>query len=148
VETAARNDRGRGAGRSSPPRALRPLASERGQALVELALVLPLFALILFAVIQFGIVFNNYVTLTDAVRVGAREAAVSRFEADPAGTAEAAVRQAAVNLEQNRLQVTVSSTWLRGNDVVVEAAYPYELNLMGVVVANGELETQVTERVE
>lgn len=116
--------------------------------MVELALVLPVFALIVFAVIQFGIVFNNYVTLTDAVRAGAREAAVSRFEADPAATAEAAVREAAVNLEQSRLQVTVTSTWERGNDVVVVGEYPYELNLVGVVVADGQLETQVTERVE
>ena len=35
--------------------------SERGQAMTEFALVLPVLALLLFAIIQFGIVFHNYV---------------------------------------------------------------------------------------
>ena len=44
--------------------------------MTEFALALPILALLLFAVIQFGIVFNHYVTLTDATRAGARKAAV------------------------------------------------------------------------
>ena len=44
------------------------LRSQKGQSLTEFALALPIFALLLFAVIQFGIVFNNYLTLTDATR--------------------------------------------------------------------------------
>ena len=47
-----------------------------GQSLTEFALALPILALLLFAVIQFGIAFNNYVTLTDATRAGARKAAL------------------------------------------------------------------------
>ena len=45
---------------------------EKGQTATELALVLPVFCLLLFGIIQFGIVFNNYVTVTDAVRSGVR----------------------------------------------------------------------------
>ena len=63
------------------------LRSERGQSLTEFALALPILALLLFAVIQFGIVFNNFVTLTDATRAGARKAAVDRQLANPAGSA-------------------------------------------------------------
>ena len=48
--------------------------AQNGQTMTEFALVLPLLALLLFGVIQFGIVFNNYITLTDAVRAGARSA--------------------------------------------------------------------------
>jgi Flp pilus assembly protein TadG len=60
------------------------IRSERGQSLTEFALALPILALLLFAVIQFGIVFNNYVTLTDATRAGARKARRSpRFETRP-----------------------------------------------------------------
>ena len=51
---------------------------EKGQAMTEFAVVLPVVALVLFAIVQFGIAFNNYLTLTDAVRRGARTAAVSR----------------------------------------------------------------------
>jgi Flp pilus assembly protein TadG len=119
-----------------------------GQALVEFALVLPLLAVLLFGVIQFGIALNNYVTLTDAVRAGAREASVSRFSPTPGTHAEGAVRDAAVNLDQGALAVTVTSSWVRGDDVHVVATYPYEIDLIGVVVASGSLKSETTERVE
>ena len=61
--------------------------SEQGQSLTEFALALPVLALLLFAVIQFGIAFNNYVTLTDATRAGARKAAVGRQSVSPVATA-------------------------------------------------------------
>ncbi|HEY8644492.1 MAG TPA: TadE family protein, partial [Gaiellaceae bacterium] len=58
------------------------LRNEDGQAAAEMALVLPVLAAILLAIAQFGIAFNNYITLTDATRAGARKAAVSRFVGD------------------------------------------------------------------
>ena len=58
--------------------------SERGQSLVEFALVLmPLFV-ILLAIIQFGFIFNAYVTITNATREGARNGTVYVY--DPAGS--------------------------------------------------------------
>jgi Flp pilus assembly protein TadG len=65
-------------GRSRCPR--RPAAAERGQSLVEFALVLmPLF-IILLGIIQFGFVFNSYVTLTNAAREGARIGTVYLYD--------------------------------------------------------------------
>ena len=52
--------------------------SEGGQTMTEFAVVLPILAFVLFAIMQFGITFNNYLSLTDAVRAGARTAAASR----------------------------------------------------------------------
>lgn len=122
---------------------------EKGQTATELALVLPVFCLLLFGVIQFGILFNNYVTLTDAVRAGARKGAVSRREANPAGAVEAQVRASAGSLTQAKLGVTVTATaWEHGGDVTVQATYPYEVNLLGWVAASGNLKSSTTERVE
>jgi len=45
---------------------------ERGQALVELAILLPILLVILLGVIDFGRVFYAYVTITNASREGAR----------------------------------------------------------------------------
>ena len=112
------------------------LRSERGQSLTEFALALPILALLLFAVIQFGIVFNNFVTLTDATRAGARKAAVDRQLANPAGAAVSAVRFSAANLKQSDLAVTVTAT------------YPYSISLLGMVVKSGRLSSTTTERVE
>ncbi len=44
---------------------------------------LPILLLLVFGIIQFGILFNHYLTLTDAVRAGARQAAVSRTLPEP-----------------------------------------------------------------
>ena len=127
----------------------RRITEEHGQTMVEFALVVPLLLVVLFAVIQFGGVYNDYVALTDATRVGARKAAVSRHEASPASVAEAAVRGSASDLRQGDLDVSVSTAaWEHGEDVTVAASYPYEIDLLGFVVASGELESETTERVE
>ena len=124
-------------------------ADQDGQTATEFALVLPLFCLVLFGIIQFGIIFNNYVTLTDAVRAGARTAVVSRHEGDPGGKAVARVESAANGLDLADLDVNVSaSAWEHGADVTVEANYPYEVNLLGLVVAAGRLSSSTTERIE
>lgn len=126
------------------------LAKEKGQSMVEFVLVFPVLALLLFAVVQFGIVFHNYVTLTDAVRAGSRQAAVGRHLADPVAAAEERVRESAANLDQVKLDVDVDppDVWLPGEDVTVEATYPYSINLLGIVVASGDLTSKTTERVE
>jgi Flp pilus assembly protein TadG len=47
-------------------------SAQRGQSLVEFAMVMmPLF-IILLGIIQFGFIFNSYVTITNASREGAR----------------------------------------------------------------------------
>jgi Flp pilus assembly protein TadG len=127
---------------------------ERGQATVELALVLPILCILLLAVVQFGVAFNHYLTLTDAVRAGARQAAVSRPVASPSSATISKVRAAASNLKSADLLVTVSdpgggtATWAPGSDVKVSATYPYSIDLLGVVVASGRISSSTVERVE
>ena len=54
-----------------------------GQAIVELALVLPVLLLLLVGILKFGLLYNNYITLTDSVRVGARSLSLGRGLHDP-----------------------------------------------------------------
>jgi Flp pilus assembly protein TadG len=124
------------------------LRSEQGQSLTEFALALPILALLLFAVIQFGIAFNHYVTLTDATRAGARRAAVGRQLSDPVGACQTAIRSSANNLDGSQLTTSCSSTWQPGADVTVNATYPYQISLLGLVVKSGRLTSTTTERVE
>jgi len=101
-------------------------------------------------VIQFGIIFNNYVTLTDATRAGARKAAVSRQLGAAAANIAAvqAVRTSASDLKQTDLSVTVTSAFTAGSDVTVTATYPYTLNLIGLPIKSGFLSSTTEERVE
>lgn len=126
------------------------MKNEQGQTMTEFALVLPILVVLLFGIIQFGIAFNNYVTLTDAVRAGARKAAVSRNKSDPAGECMAAVLAAADNLDKTDLQTNLScsSTWAAGSDVTVFADYHYDISLLGWVVFSGRMKSEMKERVE
>jgi len=122
---------------------------ESGQTMTEFALVLPILVLLLFAVIQFGIVFNNYMTITDAARAGARKGTAA-FSPDPVGEAEDAARASAANLDQGELDIsiTASPALESGADMTVTASYPYQLSLLGVVVQSGTLSSSTTERME
>src|SRR5687767_8057463 len=55
----------------SPARARRQ-DDASGQSLVEFSLVLLPLMLVLLGIIQFGLIFNSYVTMTNAAREGAR----------------------------------------------------------------------------
>ena len=48
------------------------IRDDSGQTMVEFTLVLPILCVLLFGILEFGIVWNHYVTLTDATRAGAR----------------------------------------------------------------------------
>ena len=124
------------------------IRNENGQTMVEFALVLPVLVVLLFGIIQFGTAFNNYVSLTDAVRAGARVAAVSRQSSTPVADTVAKVMASATDINTSQINVTVNSTWVHGGDVTVQATYPYSISLLGVVVASGDLTSTTTERVE
>lgn len=111
-------------------------------------MVIPIFLMLLLGILQFGIVFNNYITLTDAARAGSRVAAVSRQDSCPTCKATAAVKDAAGGLDKTKVLVDVDSTWAPGEQVTVTAQYPYEIDILGKVVASGYLTAEIKERVE
>ncbi|MFT5034853.1 MAG: Flp pilus assembly protein TadG [Litorivivens sp.] len=77
---------------------------QKGSQAVEFALVLPFFILILFAVLDFGILVYNKAIITNASREGAR----SGVMLSAATWSAASVRQTACNYARNTL-ITVSS---------------------------------------
>ncbi len=115
-----------------------------------------MLALLLLAIAQFGIAFNHYLTLTDAVRAGARQAAVSRFVADPVAATKTRVTSSAAGLVAGDVVTTVTAadgisppSWQPGSDVRVTATYPYDINLLNIIViASGKLSSSTVERVE
>jgi Flp pilus assembly pilin Flp len=56
--------------------------SERGASTVEFALVLPILALLLFAIIDFGTIYSDYNGQRSATRDATRNAAVTNWGAD------------------------------------------------------------------
>ena len=65
----------------SPDRRARRLA---GMAMVEFVLILPALIVMLFGILEFGVLFFQWQTLSNAAREGAREAIVFRKDCDSA----------------------------------------------------------------
>jgi Flp pilus assembly protein TadG len=125
---------------------------QRGQTAVEFALVAPILIVLLLGIIQIGIAFHNYVTITDAARAGARKAIVARFSGGDTTATVQAVRNSAADLNQSKLQVNVTPTILNtaGSTVTVTAIYPYSINipLLGISVMSGNLTATAKEDLE
>ncbi len=116
-----------------------------GQSAVELALVLPLVALVLLAVVQVGLLVRDQVLVVHAAREAARESAV---EADPSAPRRVAL--AGSGLEGDRLDVGVSGRGGPGTHVRVEVEYraPTRVPLIGAALGDVTLHASATMRVE
>jgi len=107
-------------GRLTPKRR----GGERGQSLVEFAFIVPIFLLLLFAIVDFGMGFHAYITVTNSAREGARLGAV---QAD-APSIQQRVRDTAASLDQAKLAVSVTNAQgTPGESVVVDVDYQYDL---------------------
>jgi Flp pilus assembly protein TadG len=157
----------------------RPGASnEGGQAAVEFALVLPILLLIVTGIFTFGIALHNYLELTDAVSIGARQLAIDRnaclgtgcpTTTDPCAATVAIIENAAPFLVPSNLTFAVvlngnaygascssSSTttgaegnMLQGTAATVTVSYPCNLSVFGAnLVPNCKMYAQTTEIIQ
>lgn len=97
--------------------------SQKGQALVEMAFILPLLIMLIFGIIDFGRVFHAYLTLDHAGREGARLASLQ----DDDGDIQTKIDSAAAGLDTSKLTVSLSpegeSNRPSGTDVTVKLTY-------------------------
>lgn len=84
--------------------------TDAGQDLVEYALVLPIFLLLVLSVIEFGVLFYQYNVVANAAREGARAGIVMETAACSAaclkGNVISAARAISAGLEPSKLTVT------------------------------------------
>ena len=101
---------------------------ERGQAMVEFAIVLPLLLIIMIAVFEFGRAWNVYHAETDAARLGARSAVV----ADPVTTQDSVltiIRRALARASIDTGSATIALSGWRtgtGTPATVTIQVPYQ----------------------
>lgn len=90
---------------------------EKGQAMLEVALCLPMMLLLVTGIMVFGMAMNNYLMLTNATNTGAQQLAVYRtYTLDPCNTLATSVYAAAPNLTHSNLTfaVTLNGTTYSG----------------------------------
>ena len=129
------------------------LRSEHGQAAVEFALVVPVLILLLLGILQCGIAFHDYLAVTDAARAAERQAIEARVGGVTTTDVKQAAWDAAPDLDKNSLITTVTDTadptfQQGGSQLTVTVTYPYSINILGWVVASGNLTSRMTGRLE
>ncbi len=121
--------------------------TERGQALTEIALCLPILCVLLMAIVQYGMMIWRDMELTSATRDGARRAVVARVEDNPSQSVIDAAEGSLDTLQPRDVTVTVNGGWNRGDTVTVRATTPYALDIFGFEVWNGNLRSTSTVRI-
>jgi Flp pilus assembly protein TadG len=118
---------------------------QRGQATVELALLLPVIVVMLLAVLQVGLVARDMVLVTHASREAARAAAV-----DPAPGAAGRAARASSGLDPHRLGVRQTGRHGAGSRVRVEVTYRVRtaVPIIGALVGDHTVRSSATMRVE
>ena len=108
---------------------------ERGQGMVEFVLVLPIFLLLVFAIVDFGMGFHAWLTVTNSAREGARLGAVRGSQTEIVQR----VQDTSDSLDPSNMTITVTNAQgTPGTSVVVDVDYDYTLitpldNLLGLV---------------
>lgn len=100
--------------------------SEKGQSLVELALILPILLLLLLGIIEFGRVFNAHLIITNASRDGVRQGAVGASDTD----IQNAVLNSVAVLDKSKLTVTIypMQTYRHsGDELKIHVEYPVKI---------------------
>lgn len=125
----------------------RRFADHKGQAMVEMAVVLPLLIWLLVGMVDIGRMVSTYLLVENAAREALRLGIT--------GVTDTAIQQRAVDLmpslDPSNITVTVSPPGFRdsGTDLTVTVVYQYKvMALMGVIGDQVALKGTLTARME
>jgi Flp pilus assembly protein TadG len=105
---------------------------ESGSDIVEFAVLLPVFALLLFGIVQYALLFTAYITIRKASDAGARQAIVSNMTTN--NIVEVARSAVGPLLNPGSLTVTSTATNMNGRPgMVVNVSYPFQLIIPYIV---------------
>ena len=118
----------------------RLIKANKGQALVEFALILPLLLLLIFGVIEFGRIFGAELTVNNSAREGARLGAI--------GATDSLIVTRVLNssgmLDSAKVAVTITpveSSRVRGGEIQVNVSYPVTVFAPFISAITGETVT-------
>jgi hypothetical protein len=109
--------------------------SERGQALAEFALVLPLVMLFIAGIVEFGRAWNIKQAVTDAAREGARYAVVQDSTILSTDDVKAKIeeRLGLAGIETSTIEFS-PDFHLANSEMTVTVSTPYRMALVGVLL--------------
>jgi Flp pilus assembly protein TadG len=99
--------------------------ADRGSAVVEFALVMPVLLVVTLGMLQVGLMVRDQLIVTQAARAGAREASV----AESVQEIRAAVVSSAVGIDPARVAVTTAAAAARGSSRSVRVTYDMPISV-------------------
>ncbi len=119
------------------------MKSEKGQSLVEFALILPLLLLLVIGIIDFGRVFHAYITIDHAGREAARKASIETDNGITVPQIQTYAGQKAAGIDTSKLTVGVTyDVDSEGNKENVNIAISYPVQIffpfIGAIINNTE----------
>ena len=107
---------------------MKNLRNEKGQSLVEFAIILPFLLLLLMGILEFGIMLNSYLTIHNSAREGARLGIVAGSDIE--------IKQLITNISPNLdtknqiVNITPSEGSRKsGGTLTVEVTYNYQVTI-------------------
>ncbi|MDP4092184.1 MAG: TadE/TadG family type IV pilus assembly protein [Bacillota bacterium] len=100
--------------------------SQKGQSLVEMALILPILLILVMGIIDFGLLFGNYMTIDNASREGARNAVVGKTDTQVTDIVQGMTQ----NLDRADMKITIypgQSVRKKGDEVTITVEYDNKL---------------------
>jgi Flp pilus assembly protein TadG len=136
----------------------------RGGAIVETAVSLPVILLLMTGIFSFSIAMHQKLALDEAVSAGGRVLAVERGDTDPCKAAASAVYAAAPTLSQSNMTISFvlngvsvgsgvttcagTANMVTGQPAQITATYPTSISVYGKSLGTFNLGTQITEVVQ
>jgi len=131
--------------------------------------------LIVIGILKFGILYNNYIQLTNAADSGARLFSIERGQATPCTDVTSQVDATAATLNNSNIVVSLASytanapatlsNWssspsgqtcpwtssdglISGDTATITATYPWNLSFLGLSVINSTMSVSANESIE
>lgn len=104
------------------------LRNQKGQALVEFAIILPVILLMVMGIVQFGMMLNSYLSITNAAREGARVGIIGSTNTE----IRDAITGTSPSLQPEKMIISITpseSTRNSGDTLTVSINYDYELTV-------------------
>lgn len=126
------------------------LKNEKGQSLVEFALIIPLILLILMGILEFGVMLNTYLAINHSSKEGARLGALGGTDTEIL----AGIISSSPTLDPAKITVhidPIQSTRIRGSAITVKVVYNYNVMLpvvSSIINKSVNLEAQTSMRTE
>ena len=126
------------------------IKNNKGQSLVEFAIILPVLLLLLLGIAEFGIMLNSYLTIQNVTREGARLGVVGGSDAEIV----ALIKTTSPNLTASDMTITITPSEIdrrSGATLQVTVVYNYHMTvpiisaLVGNVIV---LTAQTSMRIE